>query len=86
MKFSMVILATLTAMVMAAPAPHPESDLDLLNELVKRQSFGCSNSCNSHKKLCWSCNSGGCSYTYLCTMLTRLLATPTKKFEGHSGF
>ncbi|KAK6530678.1 hypothetical protein TWF281_007517 [Arthrobotrys megalospora] len=66
MKFSLVILTTLTAMVMAAPAPaHPESDLDTLMDLVKRQTFGCSNSCNSHKKLCWSCNSGGCSYTYV---------------------
>ncbi|KAK6355715.1 hypothetical protein TWF718_000108 [Orbilia javanica] len=65
MKFSMVIFATLAAMVMAAPAPHPEGDLDLLNDLVKRQSFGCSNSCNNRKKLCWSCNSGGCSYTYV---------------------
>ncbi|KAF3193017.1 hypothetical protein TWF225_010875 [Orbilia oligospora] len=42
MKVSMVIFATLAAMVMAAPspAPHPETDLDLLNDLVKRQSFG----------------------------------------------
>ncbi|KAK6514842.1 hypothetical protein TWF506_007204 [Arthrobotrys conoides] len=62
MKFSMVIFATLAAMVMAAPAAHPETDLDLLNDLVKRQSFGCG-SCSKHKKLCWSCNSGGCSYT-----------------------
>ncbi|KAK6337580.1 hypothetical protein TWF730_002975 [Orbilia blumenaviensis] len=62
MKFSMVIFATLAAMVMAAPSPHPESDLDLLNDLVKRQSYGCG-SCSKNKKLCWSCNSGGCSYT-----------------------
>ncbi|KAF3156702.1 hypothetical protein TWF569_005676 [Orbilia oligospora] len=59
MKVSIVIFATLAAIVMAAPspAPHPETDLDLLNDLVKRQSFGCG-SCNKHKKLCWSCNSG----------------------------
>ncbi|KAF3189149.1 hypothetical protein TWF788_011269 [Orbilia oligospora] len=64
MKVSMVIFATLAAIVMAAPspAPHPETDLDLLNDLVKRQSFGCGK-CNNRKKLCWSCNSGGCSYT-----------------------
>ncbi|KAF3913301.1 hypothetical protein ABW20_dc0101518 [Dactylellina cionopaga] len=67
MKFSLVILAVLSTVAIAAPtaSPHPESDLDILNDLVKRQTFGCSIACNSGKKLCWNCNSGGCSYTYV---------------------
>ncbi|EPS39391.1 hypothetical protein H072_6792 [Dactylellina haptotyla CBS 200.50] len=37
MKFSFVILATLSAAVMAAPtaSPHPERDLEILQDLVK---------------------------------------------------
>ncbi|KAK6530393.1 hypothetical protein TWF694_003748 [Orbilia ellipsospora] len=66
MKFSVVILAVLSTVVMAAPAasPHPESDLAILQELTKRQTFGCSSICSGGRVLCWSCTSGGCSYTY----------------------
>ena len=68
MKPVFAILTVLAAVAYASPAPEadaapaPEAESAIMEHLAKRQSYGCG-TCNKGKKLCWSCNSGGCSYT-----------------------
>ncbi|SPO06330.1 uncharacterized protein DNG_09019 [Cephalotrichum gorgonifer] len=61
MKFSLFVLSALAAIAYAAPSAQPAADSVEQPAVEKRQVFGCG-SCVKHKKLCWSCNSGGCSY------------------------
>ena len=60
MKPVYAIITALAALAYAAPAP--EADGAVGDHLEKRQTFGCG-TCVNGEKLCWSCNSGGCSYT-----------------------
>lgn len=55
MKLTLVF-AALLAVAIAAPSIAAPASEDL-----EKRSDGCAK-CNNHKKLCWSCNSGGCSY------------------------
>ena len=58
MKPVLAILTALAALAYAAPA----ADGAVGDHVEKRQVFGCGD-CMGGKKQCWSCTSGGCSYT-----------------------
>ncbi|OBT93011.2 hypothetical protein VE01_08610 [Pseudogymnoascus verrucosus] len=55
MKLTLVFAAILAVAIAAPSIAAPGTE-----ELGKR-SDGCA-TCSNGKKLCWSCNSGGCSY------------------------
>ena len=62
MKASLFVVTALAAVAYAIPAAAPAADAVEQPAHDKRQSYGCG-TCNNGKKRCWSCNSGGCTYT-----------------------